>query len=52
LIERESQYEVEVAVQSASMSLIEAAKQGDASAFETLLEPLLDHGYRLACGIR
>jgi len=44
-------YEVEVAVQSASMSLIQAAKQGDDSAFEILLEPMLDHAYRLACGM-
>ena len=40
-----------MAVQSASMSLIQAAKQGDDSAFEILLEPLLDHAYRLACGM-
>lgn len=33
------------------MSLIQAAKQGDDSAFETLLHPLLDHAYRLACGM-
>ena len=35
----------------ASLTLIEAAKQGDDSAFEILLTPMLDHGYRLACGM-
>jgi RNA polymerase sigma-70 factor (ECF subfamily) len=33
------------------LTLIEAAKQGDESAFEILLAPMLDHGYRLACGM-
>jgi RNA polymerase sigma-70 factor, ECF subfamily len=40
-----------MAVQSASPTLISAAKQGDDSAFETLLEPLLDQSYRLACAM-
>lgn len=38
-------------VQPASLALIHAAKQGDESAFELLLEPLLDQGYRLACAM-
>jgi len=38
-------------VQPASLALIQAAKQGDESAFELLLEPLLDQGYRLACAM-
>jgi RNA polymerase sigma-70 factor (ECF subfamily) len=33
------------------MTLVQAAKQGDDLAFETLLEPLLEPGYRLACGM-
>jgi RNA polymerase sigma factor (sigma-70 family) len=33
----------------ASLALVQAAKQGDESAFELLLEPLLEQGYRLAC---
>jgi DNA-directed RNA polymerase specialized sigma24 family protein len=40
-----------MAVQSASLTLIQAAKQGDDSAFEALLEPLLDQAYRLACAM-
>ena len=40
-----------MAVQSAPTSLIEAAKQGDDSAFEILLEPLLSDAYKLACGM-
>jgi len=40
-----------VATQSASLTLIQAAKQGDEAAFEMLLEPLLDQAYRLACGL-
>ena len=40
-----------MAVRSASLPLIQAAKQGDDSAFETLLEPLLDQAYRLACAM-
>ena len=38
-------------VQPASLALVQAAKQGDESAFELLLEPLLDQGYRLACAM-
>jgi RNA polymerase sigma-70 factor (ECF subfamily) len=37
-----------MAVQPASLSLVQAAQRGDDSAFELLLEPLLAHGYRLA----
>ena len=40
-----------MAVNSASLPLIEAAKGGDDAAFEALLEPLLDQAYRLACGL-
>jgi RNA polymerase sigma-70 factor (ECF subfamily) len=40
-----------MAVQSPYMSLVQAAKQGDDSAFEILLEPMLDQAYRLACGM-
>ena len=40
-----------MSVQSASLTLIQAAKQGDDSAFESLLEPLLDQAYRLACAM-
>jgi RNA polymerase sigma-70 factor (ECF subfamily) len=40
-----------MALRSASLPLIQAAKQGDDSAFETLLEPLLDQAYRLACAM-
>jgi RNA polymerase sigma-70 factor, ECF subfamily len=40
-----------MAVQPASLTLVQAAKEGDEAAFEALLEPLLDHGYRLACGL-
>jgi RNA polymerase sigma factor (sigma-70 family) len=40
-----------MAVQSASLTLVRAAKQGDDAAFETLLEPLLDQAYRLACAM-
>lgn len=35
----------------ASLTLVRAAKQGDESAFELLLEPLVDQGYRLACAM-
>jgi len=38
-------------VQPALPALVQAAKQGDDSAFELLLEPLLDQGYRLACAM-
>ena len=40
-----------MAVQPASLALVHAAKQGDESAFEVLLEPLLGQGYRLACAM-
>ena len=40
-----------MAVQPALLTLVQAAKQGDESAFELLLEPLLDQGYRLACAM-
>jgi len=40
-----------MAVQQASVTLVQAAKEGDESAFELLLEPLLDQGYRLACAM-
>ena len=34
-----------------AMSMVDAAKQGDDLAFEGLLEPLLEPGYRLACAM-
>jgi RNA polymerase sigma-70 factor (ECF subfamily) len=37
-----------MAVVLASMTLLEAAKRGDTRAFEVLLQPLLEPGYRLA----
>lgn len=40
-----------MAVHSATLPLIEAAKAGDDAAFEALIEPLLEHGYRLACAL-
>jgi RNA polymerase sigma-70 factor, ECF subfamily len=40
-----------MAVQQASVTLVQAAKKGDESAFELLLEPLLEQGYRLACAM-
>jgi RNA polymerase sigma-70 factor, ECF subfamily len=40
-----------MASQTASLKRIEAAKRGDESAFELLLEPLLGQAYRLACGL-
>jgi RNA polymerase sigma factor (sigma-70 family) len=40
-----------MAMQPATLTLVQAAKQGDESAFEILLEPLLEQGYRLACAI-
>jgi len=40
-----------VATQPASLTAIDAAKQGDDAAFEALLEPLLNQAYRLACGL-
>ena len=38
-------------MRQASLTLILAAKQGDDSAFEILLEPVLDQAYRLTCGM-
>ena len=38
-------------MQPASLSLVQAAQRGDDAAFELLLEPLLDHGYRLASAL-
>jgi RNA polymerase sigma-70 factor, ECF subfamily len=38
-----------MATQTATITLVEAAKRGDDSAFEHLLAPLLDPAYRLAC---
>lgn len=38
-------------MQQASVTLVQAAKKGDESAFELLLEPLLEQGYRLACAM-
>jgi RNA polymerase sigma factor (sigma-70 family) len=40
-----------MAVLPASMTLLEAAKRGDDSAFEILLSPLLEPAYRLAGGM-
>src|SRR4029077_2278977 len=40
-----------MAVRPAYLELIHAAKKGDDSAFESLLEPMLDQGYRLACAL-
>jgi RNA polymerase sigma factor (sigma-70 family) len=40
-----------MAVSQATLSLVQAAKQGDDSAFELLLEPLLEPAYRLASGM-
>ncbi len=40
-----------MAVLPASMTLLEAAKLGDDGAFEVLLKPLLEPGYRLAGGM-
>jgi RNA polymerase sigma factor (sigma-70 family) len=38
-----------MAAQTRSPALAHAAKHGDEAAFELLLEPLLEQGYRLAC---
>jgi|ERR1700674_2670196 len=38
-------------VHQAAMTLVDEAKGGDAAAFEILLDPLLEPGYRLACGM-
>jgi RNA polymerase sigma-70 factor, ECF subfamily len=40
-----------MAVSQATLGLVQAAKQGDDAAFETLLEPLWDPAYRLANGM-
>ena len=40
-----------MAVLPASLTLVEAAKAGDNSAFEILLKPVLEPGYRLAGGM-
>jgi RNA polymerase sigma factor (sigma-70 family) len=40
-----------MAVLPAAMTLLQAAKQGDDGAFEILLQPLLEPGYRLAGGM-
>ena len=40
-----------MAVNQATLTLVEAARAGDDSAFETLIEPLLDPAYRLASGL-
>jgi RNA polymerase sigma-70 factor (ECF subfamily) len=40
-----------MAVQTASMSMVQAAKEGDAQAFESLLDPMLEPAYRLACAM-
>src|SRR3979409_2541934 len=40
-----------MAVLPAAMTLLQAAKLGDDSAFEILLRPLLEPGYRLAGGM-
>src|SRR5258707_13914696 len=40
-----------MAVLPAAMTLLEAAKLGDDNAFEVLLVPLLEPGYRLAGGM-
>jgi len=37
-----------MAISQATLTLVQAAKQGDDAAFEALLEPLLDPAYRLA----
>ena len=38
-------------IQTASLDVVEAARQGDKVAFELLLDPLLDQAYRLAGGL-
>jgi RNA polymerase sigma factor (sigma-70 family) len=42
---------MKVAVLTAEMTLLDAAKRGDDGAFEILLKPLLEPGYRLAGGM-
>jgi RNA polymerase sigma factor (sigma-70 family) len=48
---RERVWRVGMAVRPAKLNLVQAAQHGDESAFELLLEPLLEHGYRLACAM-
>jgi len=40
-----------MAINQATLTLVEAARAGDDSAFEALIEPLLDPAYRLANGL-
>ena len=40
-----------MAVNQATLTLVEAARAGDDSAFEALIEPMLDPAYRLANGL-
>lgn len=40
-----------MAAYQAAMTLVQEAKSGDTTAFEILLDPLLESGYRLACGM-
>jgi RNA polymerase sigma factor (sigma-70 family) len=40
-----------MAAYQAAMTLVQEAKGGDTAAFEILLDPLLESGYRLACGM-
>src|SRR5438046_3980948 len=40
-----------MAVLTVPITLVQAAKQGDKVAFMSLLEPSLEPGYRLACGM-
>ena len=40
-----------MATQPALLAVIKAAKEGDDTAFERLLQPLLDQAYRLAAGL-
>jgi RNA polymerase sigma-70 factor, ECF subfamily len=44
-------YRTVMALRPAALSLLDAAKDGDDGAFETLLAPLLEPGYRLAGGM-
>jgi RNA polymerase sigma-70 factor, ECF subfamily len=40
-----------MATRPTSVTVVQAAKEGDDAAFERLLEPLLAQAYRLACGL-
>jgi RNA polymerase sigma factor (sigma-70 family) len=40
-----------MAAHQGAMTLVQDAKGGDSTAFEILLDPLLEPGYRLACGM-